>query len=403
MIKLKKIALELLIVGFISALLLFPLYYYLPESLSTLKVVRTIIFIEHYNILWILCGLCVAKIVYDDSKNKSILCLLDFTLIVFTLATLIFAGEHIYFTLEYKGFNPYIIYKDFFSEYKLILISSLPFIGYCLLQLRHNKDKKFFVVELFTILFALSTISYPYYNNKVNTIYSGIKNLKNERYSSSSQNIGEKEEIIKVLNKYRYDDADQQYFYWRISNSSSNSSFNFSGINLVGKQARGNYLYIPVKHLYESNFSNSHLSDITFHYKTLSKSSFENSRLSCVDFSHSELEMTNFNKITIVGGSCPNTITRGQHTSSLNFDNANISQMSFLGVKIGYQSNLSDLSSDRIKDFLSFNNVKNITYSCFDKGVKEKIIKIFNLKVDDKENRRYEKDVCSKKRRAFKA
>jgi uncharacterized protein YjbI with pentapeptide repeats len=292
------------------------------------------------------------------------------------------------------GVNYYLIQIEFVAEhYDLLLISAL-LILYCCYEIYINKDKKFFIAQLFTICFATLTLYYPFHNERISFISSSIRNLNNDRFAQSSNNIAEKEEIIYILNKYHFSNPPFPVIF--------NKSFNFSKINLKNRDS-----YLPFSRLYHSDFSGAKIRHLDFRWSSIHDSSFAGADLDCVDFSNSSLNNTTFKRIRI-SSYCNYNIS-----SSLNFSNADIQGTNFLEVKlIGlenyYQKDylISELMNKikngyniDLKTYFNFTDVKNIEYACFDKGIKEEIVKMFNLEINEEETKKYELEVCNKIRK----
>ena len=311
-----------------------------------------------------------------------------FVLIVGTLYfSIYFSFKNIIFKY---GFDVRIIFKDFFEQYAVVFIITTPFLIYLFYELFKKKDSKV-IAEIFTILFALSTFFYPFYNQKIEEINSNINKFNNPRYNKSSDNIEDKEKIIKLLNKYRY-----YYNFFSPNNSQSydwfmeEKVFNFSGIYLevnFGDEE----LYMPISR-FRGNFSNSQLHRFNFQFRNLGGSNFKNSKLGCVDFSVSHLEGVNFSGANFY---CYDFNKKYY----LDFHDSYIAKANFIGLKISNENFLTYLKNYRNRRWkINFTNVKNIELSCFDKGAKEELIKIFKLKVDEKQLKEYEFNVCKKTR-----
>ncbi len=196
----------------------------------------------------------------------------------------------------------------------------------------------------------------------------------------------DKERIIKLLNKYRYYSSNHSYYDWDIEEK----VFNFSGIYLE-VNFRDKELYMPISS-FRANFSNSQLHRFNFRFRYLGGSNFKNSKLGCVDFSVSHLEGVNFSGTNFY---CYNFAEK----YNLDFHDSDIAKANFVGLKISNEDFLSYLKNYRNHRWkINFTDVKNIELSCFDKGVKEELIKIFKLKVDEKKLKEYEFNVCKKTR-----
>ena len=282
------------------------------------------------------------------------------------------------------GFDNIIIFKDFFKQYRLVFIINTPIALYLIYQFFKGKNKKAFS-ELFAFLFALSTFFYPYYNEKTEEIYSSINKLNNKKYLESTENMEDKERVIKILNKYHYYSSiiRPSNFDWDINFR----FFNFSGINLVAN-LWDSKLYIPTTS-FKANFTNANLGRVDFKHRSLSRSTFKNSTLSCVDFSHSELNQVDFSGIIIEYCGDFNDFL-------LNFEGANLEEANFVGLKIGNDNLLQFIKNTNFKQLINFTNVKNIESSCFDNGVKEKLISIFNIDVNEEKMKKYEVKICKK-------